>query len=353
MLAVVLLAALILGWACTSGPSTNSTGGGGAASGEVADGVAAVGVGTEERDCITTQVLASVGVGDDVTSAGLVDLLANVETEVIDIAIDVCELATSAGITASGTDPSSGGAAGSGQPNPAADRDASLPPNLVEAPSQFDPDDTPPGSDEALDQLWALCGAGQPASCDALFHQATAGSQYEAFGFSCGGRQNVHCPTLLGDEVSGAGALATELTTDSGAPGDDTALDEWWRRCAQGSSSACAQLVLTAPAGSDYATFGRTCGVRTLGDCAGLLGGDGPPAALAGLSPDDPPPGDDPYLNALWDRCGMGSATACADLTAFGPADSGYVAFGVSCGWRAVTPCVRLFAELRAQAASD
>jgi hypothetical protein len=44
--------------------------------------------------------------------------------------------------------------------------------------------------------------------------------------------------------------------------GDDEALDQLWHQCADGDGDACDRLFRAAPAGSDYETFGLTCGDR-------------------------------------------------------------------------------------------
>lgn len=44
------------------------------------------------------------------------------------------------------------------------------------------------GSDPLLDLLWVECEAGDDASCDDLFLESPAGSEYEEFGVTCGGR---------------------------------------------------------------------------------------------------------------------------------------------------------------------
>ncbi|WP_419841891.1 hypothetical protein [Candidatus Poriferisodalis sp.] len=232
--------------------------------------------------------------------------------------------------------------------SPAQQRDVTLPASLVRAPALYDPDDAPPGDDAALDELWTQCGQGSASACNSLLFTSPAGSDYEAFAFSCGGRENLHCSVLLGDRGADAGLLGFELDPDSAAPGTIPDLDRWWRACGGGSSRGCAQLVLSAPGGSVYASFGWTCGGRTTRDCALLVGDDGPPPALAGRSPENPPPGDDSYLDQLWDRCGAADALACRDLATFGPPGSDYERFALSCGWRAVRACARLFAELAA-----
>ena len=255
-----------------------------------------------------------------------------------DIARDICALDT--GAPRSTTPPDTG------VRSPAQERDAALPAALVRAPALFDPDDSPPGDDPALDELWVVCGQGSASACNALLYESPAGSDYEAFAFSCGGRENLHCSVLLGDPGADAGLLGIEFDPESPAPGNIPELDGWWAACADGSSRACAQLVLSAPGGSAYASFGWTCGGRTTRDCVLLVGDDGAPPALAGRSPQDPPPGDDEYLDQLWQRCGAADAPACRDLATFGPPGSDYERYALSCGWRAVRACARLFAEL-------
>jgi len=45
------------------------------------------------------------------------------------------------------------------------------------------------GDDPALDALWEACEGGDGAACDDLFWEAPAGSEYEDFGYTCGGRE--------------------------------------------------------------------------------------------------------------------------------------------------------------------
>lgn len=44
------------------------------------------------------------------------------------------------------------------------------------------------GDDPVLDELWAGCERGSGAACDELFEEAPLGSDYEAFGATCGNR---------------------------------------------------------------------------------------------------------------------------------------------------------------------
>ena len=287
--------------------------------------------------CERGRLAAALGLND---AAELSLPLDPADEPLADIVRDICALDSSA--------PRSTAPSGTQARSPAQERDATLPAALVRAPALFDPGDAPPGDDAALDELWVACGQGSASACNALLYESPAGSDYEAFAFSCGGRENLHCSVLLGDPGADAGLLGVEFEPGSAPPGGIPELDDWWAACGAGSSRACAQLVLTAPGGSAYASFGWTCGGRTTRDCALLVGDDGAPLALAGRSPHDPPPGTDDYLDTLWQRCGAADAPACRDLATFGPPGSDYERYALSCGWRAVRACARLFAELDA-----
>lgn len=314
------VAVLLLAGCTSSAPSGDADGGGAEA---------------DLSDCERARLAAALGV-DEVTLP-----LDPADEPLADIARDICALD-------SGT-PGDAVPLDTGVRSPAEERDAALPAALVRAPALFDPTDAPPGDDPYLDGLWLACGQGAASACNALLFESSAGSDYEAFAFSCGGRENLHCSVLLGEADADAGLVGIDFGPDSPAPGNISELDGWWEACAGGSSRACAQLVLSAPGGSAYASFGWTCGGRTTRDCALLVGDDGAPPALAGRSPQDPPPGDDEYLDRLWGLCAAADAPACRDLATFGTPGSDYERFALSCGWRAVRACARLFAELASQ----
>ena len=318
---VACAAALLLAAGC-GGPG--STAGDNEAGGE-----------EEFTTCERERLAAALGLAD---ATELPPQLDPGDEPLADIVRDICALDSSAAVPEATPDTPAR--------SPSDERDAGLPAALVRAPALFEPDDAPPGTDPALDGLWKACGEGFASACNALLFEAPAGSDYEAFAFSCGGRENLHCSVLLGESGADADMLGTEFTPESPAPGNIAELDRWWQACGDGSSRACAQLVLSAPGGSAYASFGWTCGGRTTRDCVLLVGDDGPPPALAGRSPDSPSPGEDDYLDALWERCAAADAPACRDLATFGPPGSDYERFALSCGWRAVRACARLFAEL-------
>ena len=56
------------------------------------------------------------------------------------------------------------------------------------------------GDDATLDALWDACEAGSGSACDDLYFDSMFGSEYEAFGFTCGNRMelNFDCTSLGG-----------------------------------------------------------------------------------------------------------------------------------------------------------
>lgn len=119
-------------------------------------------------------------------------------------------------------------------------------------------------------------------------------------------------------------------------PGTDFDLDALWVACDAGSATACDDLYWDAPIDSDYESFGLTCGGRAIAECSELLGDDSGDTAIEIDSPPagSPAPGTDAELDALWNSCNDGSATACDDLFWQAPIDSVYEAYGLSCGGR-------------------
>ena len=308
-IAAALVAATVLLAACSSGRGGRST----------VENLAIEDDTTQAQiACILERVEAEFGVElDDLDSE-----LSPEQELTVAIARDVCLL-----------DPDSE------DDTPALGPDATLvPASLTDAAERFDPTDRAPGEDEALDELWDACGSGEGLACDELFLLAPPGSDYEAFAFSCGGRENLQCTVLLGEEP-----IPEALTPNTPPPGEDSVRDPLWTRCAEGSAQACDQLLLTSPGGSDYYAFGNTCGGRAVGYCTRLLGDDGLPRILEALSPSDPPPGEDDLLDQLWVACGQRNAGACADLYSIARAGSLYERFAISCGGRAVKPCEAVF----------
>ncbi|MFT5530796.1 MAG: hypothetical protein ACI91O_000809 [Candidatus Poriferisodalaceae bacterium] len=197
--------------------------------------------------------------------------------------------------------------------------------------AQLNPTDPPPGTDPEFDALWVACAAEDADACEDLFFSSPVDSAYEAFGLTCGGRELTVCSTLFGGSSS------------SIAPGTNPALDIFWDQCAGGSASACDQLFLAADSDDAYFQFGLFCGDREPEICTVLLGDDGPPPILATWSPNDPAPGTDAALDALWASCANEDGQACYDLYHTSEIASAYERFGFTCGGREIADCGLLF----------
>ncbi|MCH1450202.1 MAG: hypothetical protein L7U66_00220 [Acidimicrobiales bacterium] len=131
-----------------------------------------------------------------------------------------------------------------------------------------------------------------------------------------------------GDLFGGDGVFS-----DADTYGDDPDLDALWDDCDAGDDVACDDLYLRSPIGSDYESFGSTCGEREsidqFGNCSlddGLFGDDD------GLFGDADTYGDDPDLDAHWDGCADGDYAACDTLWIESPFGSDYESFAETCG---------------------
>ncbi|HEY3438028.1 MAG TPA: hypothetical protein VGK35_10110 [Actinotalea sp.] len=179
-----------------------------------------------------------------------------------------------------------------------------------------------------LAALHAQCANGDWAACDDLYDRAPAGSDEETFGATCGNRdeaQGGQCAALHGTGAGIAPSTDPSTALDANAYGDDPTLDALWDACAGGDLAACDNLYDSSPVGSEYETFGDTCGNTTAGGniCAEGTAVEGPNTH-----------GDDPALDALWDSCAAGSDSDCDALFDQAPAGSDYEKFGNTCAGR-------------------
>lgn len=118
------------------------------------------------------------------------------------------------------------------------------------------------GSDEPVEEsftaaetlyfeaLQSACAAEDWAACDELYTKSPLGSEYEAFGSTCGERTegtSGSCDVFAGVE-------------DPGPPmtrGSSAGLDALWTACEGGDTEACGVMYRKSPIDSEYETYGR------------------------------------------------------------------------------------------------
>ena len=163
------------------------------------------------------------------------------------------------------------------------------------------------GDDAYLDGLWDSCAGGDMQACDDLYVDSAVGSEYEAFGATCGGT------------TDGSEWCVDVVASPGGSPCGDPALDALYDSCDNGDMQACDDLYMQTDAGSACELFGDTCGGTTSGGtwCAGAPSGS---------------PCGDPALDALYVACDGGDMQACDDLYWDTPVGSACEAFGDTCG---------------------
>jgi len=120
-----------------------------------------------------------------------------------------------------------------------------------------------------LDLLVDQCDRGDYDSCDELYFEAPSDSEYQAFGDSCGDRNE---PAGYCAEIYGEDSIYVE--SSDGEYGSDTYLDLLWDLCDLGDYEACDDLYFEAPSDSEYQAFGDSCGNRNepAGYCAEIYG---------------------------------------------------------------------------------
>lgn len=111
------------------------------------------------------------------------------------------------------------------------------------------------GSDPVLDDLYDKCNSGDNDACDDLYLSSPAGSEYEDFGNTCGGRG-----LPAGQAVCDSGAELPTASTGGGTYGSDPALDILYDCCEAGNMLSCDELFFKAPLDSEYEEVGLTCG---------------------------------------------------------------------------------------------
>jgi S1-C subfamily serine protease len=181
------------------------------------------------------------------------------------------------------------------------------------------------GDDAALDLLYEACRDGDMSACDDLYWQSPYSSEYESFAMTCGGAQ---LEPVQGDCWWYADDWDDDPVGQGDTYGDDPYLDELWDACAAGDLVGCDTLYYDSPVGTDYESFGASCGDTGAGygECW-WQDDDSPESSGQGVEY-----GDDPYLDELWDACDAGDLDSCDTLYYESPIDSDYESFAATCG---------------------
>ena len=217
----------------------------------------------------------------------------------------------------------------------------------------------PAPEDDAVFTLIATCAIGDMQTCDDLYRQSEPTSEYRTVGDTCAGRQPENTGALCVNafpaweqlsvvpDGTDSGSITTVPAGPAGEPtdptglGDDVAFNTLAQNCFEGDFASCDDLYWRSDLGSEYETYGATCGGRLAerisGGCAEQLGATAPTGPVA------PPPtqeptglGTDPALDALAQDCYDGAMFACDKLffDAAGDTDPAYSEYGDSCAGR-------------------
>jgi len=139
----------------------------------------------------------------------------------------------------------------------------------------------------------------------------------------------------------------TAASGDAQSYGDDPVLDALYDKCQAGDFQACDDLYMQSGFGTEYETFGDTCGDRNepQGYCVDVYADGGETGSVDGTGAMSY--GDDPQLDALYDKCQAGDFQACDDLYTRSDFGSEYETFGDTCGDRNEPQgyCVDVYAD--------
>ena len=220
----------------------------------------------------------------------------------------------------------------------------------------------PVPDDDAVYALIATCAIGDMQTCDDLYRQSEPGTEFRTLGDTCAGRQAENTGELCVNafpaweqlsvvpDGTDNGSTTTVPVGSAGAPtdptglGDDTSFNALAQNCFDGDFTSCDDLYWRSDLGSEYESYGATCGGRLTerisGGCLEQLGGSGPtgPAAPA-PTPEPTGLGTHPALDAVAQECYDGAMFACDKLffDSASDTDPAYAGYGDSCAGRQPT----------------
>ena len=181
----VITASALLFAACgggdDGGENGGTTGGANAAiAAEAIDGMVASGIDRDDAECYVNALLDEFGAAELIALGDGSDVPPEVGLRVLEL-FDECGL---------GFGEFGGGESGE---MPSDFRELAAPRDQVDGPYTY-------GDDADLDKEWDACEAGSGTACDDLFWQSPVGSEYEAFGNTCGNRMELNYVCSLLDE---------------------------------------------------------------------------------------------------------------------------------------------------------
>lgn len=139
------------------------------------------------------------------------------------------------------------------------------------------------GDDQDLNDLANQCFDGDMGACDQLFSDTPVDSDLEAYSQTCGGRIDQqdgapHCLARFDPaDPEEPGNLSDDPELADSTPDEISQFEDQAQECFDGDLGACDDLFLDTPVGSDFETYGTTCGGRTgddelSGNCEDLVG---------------------------------------------------------------------------------
>lgn len=126
----------------------------------------------------------------------------------------------------------------------------------AELPDGQEPGDL--GDSPAFEALAEGCFDGDMAACDVLWLESPIDSDFEAYGATCGGREDDEDP----GECSVTYDWEAPEGQDPGDLGSDDDLDDLADQCFEGDFGDCDDLYAESDVDSDYEAYGITCGGR-------------------------------------------------------------------------------------------
>jgi hypothetical protein len=126
------------------------------------------------------------------------------------------------------------------------------------------------GDGDEFDALAESCFEGDMAACDYLYVGTPVDSNSEAYGDTCGGREDADSTASCSADYAGDWENPDGQSPES-ITGEDADFDDLAEECFDGDFASCDTLYSDTPADSDYEAYGATCGGRLPSDALSVL----------------------------------------------------------------------------------